>query len=300
MARVKIGLFRRATQRWRMMPSFFIIGAQKSGTSALLNALLQHPLIYCAKGKETDFMSFMWSKGFGWYRAHFPLYQSAMLNVIRKSPALKGQSPIACDASPSYLEHPLAPIRCREFFPDAKIIVILREPVARTYSGYKHSLRKNYIQASFEDALKREVGENLYSSACVMAKSGNELHYKRLHRLIFLARSQYSIHLKRWLDVFPLDSLLLLGNGELRNNCLETMNKAQRFLGLPRYDIQCGDYGFRPNSLRAVWRQWRTRNSVDVGCGEFGKALHKKLQDELSGEANVLKGMFGVSVEDIW
>jgi len=55
MPRIKITKFQKATAQYRVLPSFMIIGTQKSGTSALAGFLDQHSLITIARGKETDF-----------------------------------------------------------------------------------------------------------------------------------------------------------------------------------------------------------------------------------------------------
>ena len=140
-ARTAIWGFGRATSRWRPLPDFLVLGAQKAGTTALYAYLRWHPGITGPSWKEVSFFDRHWWRGPAWYRGQFPL---------RSGTRLVGE------ASPSYLFHPLAPERVRALVPDARLVALVRDPVARAYSHYQHEVALGREPLSFEDALAAE------------------------------------------------------------------------------------------------------------------------------------------------
>ena len=141
-ARYAIWAAGRATARWRPLPDFLVIGAQKAGTTALYAYLRWHPGITGPSWKEVSFFDRHWWRGEFWYRGQFPL---------RSGQRLVGE------ASPSYLFHPLAPERVRSLVPEAKLIALVRDPVDRAYSHYQHEVALGREPLSFEDALAAEA-----------------------------------------------------------------------------------------------------------------------------------------------
>jgi hypothetical protein len=65
-------LARRATARWRRLPDFLLIGAQKSGTSSVFHALAKHPGVRPATHKEPQYFTYNQDRGERWYRSFFP------------------------------------------------------------------------------------------------------------------------------------------------------------------------------------------------------------------------------------
>src|SRR5580704_17949873 len=121
------------------LPNFFIIGAARSGTTALYEYLRQHPQIYMSPIKEPNYFAF-YGQGIH-YRG--PRDQE----LVRSSyvPSLKAYeaqfSGVAKEiavgeASPWYLYLPEAPERIRRKVPDAKLAAILRNPVDRAFSAF--------------------------------------------------------------------------------------------------------------------------------------------------------------------
>ena len=119
-------------------PNFLIIGAQRCGTTSLYNYLIQHPQIVPSSKKEVHFFDLNFHLGQSWYEKHFPEVSDNILTG---------------EASPYYIFHPLCPKRIFDYDPSVKLIVILRNPIDRAYSHYRHIVRLGHEPLKFEDAL---------------------------------------------------------------------------------------------------------------------------------------------------
>src|SRR4051812_34770 len=123
-------------------PNFIGIGAQRTGTSWIYACLFEHPDL-CLPRKEINFFSRErnWSRGFGWYEAIF------------------GECPPDAQVgefSTSYLTDAETPGRIRSRYPDARLIVPLRNPIDRAYSNYLNDIVGGVVPASvgFAEALE--------------------------------------------------------------------------------------------------------------------------------------------------
>lgn len=213
---------RRAELRLRMgqpraLPDAVILGAMKSGTSSLHHYLVQQPGVIEPLRKEVHYFDLNLDRGEAWYRAHFGRVGEAVLNL---------------DSSPYYLFHPAVPRRLQALVPQAKLIVLLRDPVRRAYSHYWHERDKGRESLSFEDAIAAEA-ERLGNSEQrlgdgTLARSREHQHFS------YLARGRYAEQLDRWFAVFPRGQFLVLKFEDLAREPLELLNAALDFLGLPR------------------------------------------------------------------
>src|SRR5690242_8679107 len=102
-------------------PHFLIIGAQRCGTTSLFEYLANHPEIVPPSVKKIHFFDSEYEKGEAWYRARFPVLENGF---------------ITGEATPYYLFHPRVPKRVRNWNPNVKLIVLLRNPVDRAYSHF--------------------------------------------------------------------------------------------------------------------------------------------------------------------
>jgi sulfotransferase family protein len=219
--RTTIWTYGRATSRWRPLPDFLVLGAQKAGTTALYAYLRWHPGITGPSWKEVSFFDRHWWRGESWYRGQFPL---------RAGGRLVGE------ASPSYLFHPLAPERARSLVPAAKLIALLRNPVDRAYSQYQHEVALGREPLSFEDALaaeeERTRGETdrLVADARAFSRAWWDHTYA--------ARGRYAEQLERWLAVYPREQLLVVSTEELGEKPAETYAAILAFLGAAPHDLE--------------------------------------------------------------
>jgi hypothetical protein len=177
------------------LPDFLILGAAKAGTSSIHAWLATHPDIQMAEPKETNFFSINYGEGLGNYLACFP-------DSERR---LRGE------ATPSYLHLPHVAARIAETLPDARLIVVLREPVERAFSDWWMHVRRGAERRSFTEAVGEEMAgtvpadperfwhEHLHSSTTA-----------RVRNTMYVAAGEYAPNISRYLDLFPADRFTIL------------------------------------------------------------------------------------------
>ena len=114
----------RGTPEAGPLPDFLIVGAMKAGTTSLSGNLKLHPKIFMPR-REVRFFDQYWHQGVDWYRSHFR----------------DGVGMIRGEKTPEYMRVRRYMVRMRRVVPDAKIIVLLREPVARLLSEMNHRMQ---------------------------------------------------------------------------------------------------------------------------------------------------------------
>jgi hypothetical protein len=200
----------------RALPDAMIIGAMKSGTSSLHYYLTQQPQVIAPLRKEVHYFDLNFGRGEAWYRANF---------------GREGQDGVNLDSSPYYLFHPLVPQRAQALVPDAKLIVLLRDPVRRAYSHYWHERDKGRESLSFEDAIAAEP-DRIDRAHERLARG--EIERSAAHQYFsYLARSRYAEQLERWLRFYPREQLLVLRFEDLAREPLLLANESLVHVGLP-------------------------------------------------------------------
>lgn len=215
-------------------PNLFIVGAAKSGTTSLFAYLQQHPDVYMSPIKEPHYLC----------SHHFPDPFTGPgdedLGVIRTESEYRqlfagGEgAPVTAEASVYYLFFPDTAEKIKEWNPDAKIIIMLRDPVDRAFSAYKHTTRDGRETMRFEQALAAESERR---------RSG----YQPLwwYREIGL----YAEQVRRYLEQFGRDRVKIILYEELTNTA-KVVHECLEFLGL-RTDVQI-DVGIRHNASGAL------------------------------------------------
>jgi hypothetical protein len=140
------------------------------------------------------------------------------------------------EASPGYLFHPLAPERVKATVPEARLLVLLRDPVERALSHYHHEVALGREPLSFEDAVAAEPERTSGEEERLVREPGYFSHAWWDHA--YLARGRYAEQLERWLAVFPRAQLLVLATDELANAPAETYARVLRFLGAPPHELR--------------------------------------------------------------
>lgn len=197
------------------LPDYIIIGAIKGGTTSLYKYLCQHPDIISSTVKETRYFSQLFSpyglKSLRWYKAFFPSEKEK-----------KGK--ITGEASPIYFIDSKAPRRIKETVPDSKLILLLRNPVERTYSHYQ--MNKNQKRIPEQISFHQIVEETIFYQGAQKQK------YAYL-----VEESFYAKHIKNWLSLFPKEQLLIIKSEDFFSNTPQIMAEVFDFLGLQNHNI---------------------------------------------------------------
>ena len=210
-------------------PNFFLVGAARAGTTSLWQYLRAHPDIYmpaALHGKEPSFFCDLtppWARQHRTLDAYLALFQGA------------GRRRRIGDASTNYLVSPESPRRIAEQFPDAKILVILRNPADRAYSLYRLLCYWGLETATpFEKALALEEKR--------FRDDGFRRKWELLSQAFFYCRSGfYSEQIQRYFDAFPRHQVHVLLYDDLKHAALETVQNVYRFLEVdPEFEPELG------------------------------------------------------------
>jgi hypothetical protein len=183
--------------------------------------LSQHPQLEPSYGKEVHFFDGgldpsvdNYQKGEAWYRAHFPLYRN--ISMHQK----------AFEASPLYIFNPLAPKRIAELLPKVKLIAVLRNPTERAISHYFHEERRGTESLSIMEAFQAEEKR----LKTVIDKKDYKSKAFRSHS--YKSRGLYSRQLRRYLDYFPMSSILVMNSEKLFTEPDITLRRIHQFVGV--------------------------------------------------------------------
>jgi hypothetical protein len=217
----------RLTSRSRMLPTFLIVGAQRCGTTSMYRTLCQHPAVVKAVlHKGVHYFDMAYDRGPGWYQAHFPLRA-----VARRATRGAGAPPVTFESSPYYMFHPLAPERIARDLPEVRLLVLLRDPVERAYSGHAHEVAHGFETEPFESALELEAAR-LEGQAERIAVDPGYFSYSHQHHS-YVARGQYVDQLGRLERHFGRDRLHVVDSGDFFTDPEAVYDGVLAFLGLP-------------------------------------------------------------------
>jgi hypothetical protein len=223
-----------------VLPNTFIIGAQKSGTTALHRLLAAHPDVYFpAAPQEIHFFDLdeNFLKGIAWYEALFRDW---------------GGQRIVAQTSPLYFFQAAVPGRMRQLVPEAKLIVILRNPVDRAYSHYWHSVKHGVETLTFEEAIQQES-----------RRMQEGLESRR--NFSYLSRGRYAEQFRRFLENYPAQRILPLRFDDLAGDLQSLFARCSDFLGIPAH-------GF--SSLR---KERAVRNAARMPRSRAVQAVSKRI-----------------------
>ena len=183
-----------------MKPNLFIVGQPKSGTTALHQFLGQHPEIYMSSIKEPHFFCSDFhlesDRAYGKKRFYDFRSESAYLQLFSKAKNVK----IAGESSTNYLYSQVAAEKIHNFNPDAKIIIILREPAKFLYSLHSHYVKfTEENESDFLTALALESQRQQEEDLSSRVTSPSYLYYSQ--------RVQYYQQVKRYCDRFKPEQI---------------------------------------------------------------------------------------------
>jgi hypothetical protein len=200
-------------------PNFFIVGAQKAGTTSLYGYLKQIPQVYMSPIKEPYY--FMTDISF--YSTYPGRVIANSVEYLSLFSDVKNESAIG-EASPFYLWDQGSPTRIHNLLPGSKILIILRNPVARAYSHYLYMIRFGYEKSlSFYKALRRDIDNPEKKWGCCQ---------------FYVELGLYSDQVKRYIDLFGEGNVKILIFEEFVSNVKESLSDILKFLnvdcGIPR------------------------------------------------------------------
>jgi hypothetical protein len=221
---------RRASAPLRALPDFLIIGAQKAGTTSLYAYLAAHRDVRPAGRKEVHYFDLGFTAGAelgeGWYRSMFPLRGGLALDRRRA-----GRPVVTGEASPYYLFHPVAPQRAAALVPDARLLVLVRDPVERAWSHYRHEVAAGREPLDFAAALDAEAGR-LAGADADLAQGVDSPAARHHRRHAYVGRGLYAHQLRAWLACYPREQVHVMVAEELFATPEPVWRAAVEFLGL--------------------------------------------------------------------
>lgn len=252
------------------IPNLFIVGVAKAGTTALAELLTQHPDIYFSEFKEPNYFSHK-------YLLENPVYYKE-LSIDKLQDYLdlfenKEQRYLG-EASVSYFNYPESAEKIKQFNPDSKTILILRNPVRRALSHYLMDRRLGYVNFSLEEIIHHP--------------EKHPLHYHQ-----YINQSLYFDRLARFLDEFK-DSLLVL---KWTPNLELEMSRILSFLDLEEFNFQeeKSNRSFEANNafMRALYKSSITRKTLSsisrsIGVSDFvQQKFFRKQSYKLNSETEI-------------
>ena len=197
------------------LPAFLVLGVPKGGTSSLLAWLATHPQLWCHPRKELHFFDLDWQHGPDWYASHFPPFHPEAL--------------IRCgEATPNYFQLPEGPERVRALLPQARLIVLLRDPLQRALSWLQHLRRYEGLQGDPATLLLQECDQlEQLQNADPAAFEASGFRWPNA-----LLGSCYNAPLRRWQAAVPPGQLLVLRSEQLFATPQATLQQIAAFLGV--------------------------------------------------------------------
>jgi hypothetical protein len=247
------------------LPDFIIAGVQKGGTTFLYQEMLRHPDVKGALTKEVHFFDENFDKGIDWYSAMFPRSRS-------------GEKILRAEASPEYIFHPAAVGRIAETLADTLLIVILRDPVQRALSQYKHERRLGFEYcATFEEALALEDAR--VSDDFEMLSNGSMARSFAVGHFAYTRRGLYADQLKRATKLIGPERLLVLVSEDMFADASGTISRALEFVGAtPRVNDRVGqnDMAFESESMDEQTKSMLTQKFAEPNA-ELAEFLGREL-----------------------
>ena len=223
--------FGHLTARFRQLPDYLIIGAQRAGTTSLFKYLVQHPAVGRPfLGKGAHFFDTNYSPDLDAYRAYFPTTAYKWYVMASRRMGF-----VTGEGSPYYLAHPHAPQRIAEALPEVKLIALLRDPVERAYSHYQHEVARGFEDLAFDDALEQEPKR--LAGEVERMRSDPSYNSFALQHHSYVSRGRYAEQLEVWYGLFPREQVLVLRSEDLFADPERVYLDVLRFLGVPAFSL---------------------------------------------------------------
>jgi Sulfotransferase domain. len=230
----------------RNIPNVLFIGAQKAGTTALSQYLFENANV-CAllidnnptsavdtafqNTKESHFFDLHFHRGLSYYQK---LYQHCSNNTVNTR--------IVMDATPNHMRFPDRVKQIYEqhgILSELKVFMVLREPVQREISAYKHRVYFHQNDPAAIAATEDKVIDEVDGSIMPFEKTMNlQVIPQIINGTMSVSnhlhgRSFYAYWLRRWFDLFDRNNILVLSYDEIKANSDDAVRRLMQFLSLP-------------------------------------------------------------------
>lgn len=191
----------------------------KAGTTSLYQYLRAHPQVFMPTLKEVDFFTaeLNWQRGWRWYERQFA--------------AARDEHRAVGEASTSYTKFPRyegVAARIGEALPQARLVYLVRDPVARIRSHYQHNVTIGHERHDLDTALRKDPA--------------------------YLDYSRYALQIEKYLDHFPREQILVLTSEALHDDRRETVQRVLRYIGVdPDAEIPGLEQEFYRSEERAAY-----------------------------------------------
>ena len=197
-----------------LLPNFLHVGPSKSGSTWLHEVLVGHPEVYLSQAKDLYFFNRYYDRGPGWYRAQFR--------------GATREHKVIGEICPDYLSCPQAPERIRACLgPDIRLMVTLREPISRAFSGYLYLRRHGLAAPTFRETIQ---------TAPELVDEG-----------------RYATHLRSYLQYFKQERLHVAVFDDLQADPQAFLDATTDWLGVTRQELTAGQLRAQLPASKARW-----------------------------------------------
>ena len=191
-----------------MKVGIFIVGTPKAGTTSLHHYLKEFPEILMSSKKEPDYFSDKEILEQGLYYGESRIDSLIKYNNLFSK---RDKEKFLGEASVSYLFYPEVSKRIKEYNPESKIIIMLRNPIDRAFSHYLMDYRLGLTSKSLEEEFKSQESLNFQQ--------------------YFLLGNYYN-QVKKYLEVFKTKNVQIIWYSDFKQNAEKELQKVIEFIGL--------------------------------------------------------------------
>ncbi|MDG2380340.1 MAG: sulfotransferase [Pirellulaceae bacterium] len=205
----------------RFLPNLFILGAAKCGTTSLWEHLQSSREVCMSRPKEPLFFAWEFSAGLAHYRCKYFRHW-------------KYETTIG-DASHRNLYLPYVPERIHQTNPQAKLIVLLRNPIDRAYSHWWHFASRGRESHSFEEALKHNQQQLERGEQFRVESDYRQIRQHDVsggNRGTYLDSGYYARQIERYRRLFPEQQIQIILFDQFVAKPFQTVSRLRSFLGL--------------------------------------------------------------------
>ena len=218
-----------------------MIGGKRCGSTSFYYGLLQHPSVIPMIPAARPPLMREHRKGAryfdapqrseAWYRAHFVTARTRARVAASTGAAVTGE------ATPWYLFAPGADAAAAQVAPDARLIAVLRDPVARAFSHFQEQRRRGHEPLEdFAAALDAEASR--VEEGLVLADGRSVDGAFALEHLTYTLQGEYGAALDRWASHFSDEQLTVILSEDFYADSPAALSTAATALGLPAHRFE--------------------------------------------------------------